>query len=465
MFFNSLTFLGFYAALYIIVWAGKCSNYRKAILLVASYVFYGWWDFRFLSLIWISTGVDYILGLLLEKEERPGRRKFYLVVSLVSNLGILGFFKYYDFFIESANPFFGYLGFSVSTLNVLLPVGISFYTFQTLSYTIDVYRRHMPATRSLLDFALFIGFFPQLVAGPIVRAVDFLPQLRRSVRLTTTNFNVGFQIFLFGLVKKVVFADNLGVYVDTVYGAPDVFNSPTLVCATMAYALQIYFDFSGYSDMAIGLARTFGFSLPRNFNMPYVAQNIAEFWHRWHISLSTWLRDYLYIPLGGNRLGEARTCVNLMITMLLGGLWHGASANFVVWGAFHGGALVIHRHFTKFNTFDGSALAGFVGWITTLGAVLFGWVFFRQQDVGLAFHMCGKMLAFSVTNGVHWIYTPFVLVLAATVLGHLWGLFRSSNYLVMDLSRTSGLAVVWFVVMGIFFLAPTNANPFIYFQF
>ncbi len=465
MYFNSLTFLAFYLILVGLVGVNRRAGYRKSVLLVASYVFYGWWDYRFLGLIWISTAVDYVLGLLLEAEERPARRRIYLIISLVSNLGILGFFKYCDFFIDSANSVFGFLGFSVSTLNVLLPVGISFYTFQTLSYTIDVYRGRLPATRNLLDFALFIGFFPQLVAGPIVRAIDFLPQLCRPIRLNAENFNVGFQIFLFGLVKKVVFADNLGVYVDTVYGAPGVFDSPTLICATMAYALQIYFDFSGYSDMAIGLARTFGFTLPQNFNMPYLARNVGDFWHRWHISLSTWLRDYLYIPLGGNRLGEFRTCLNLMITMLLGGLWHGASLNFLLWGALHGVALVVHRTFARIVRLEGGVFTQFLGWLATLSVVLLCWVFFRQQDIGLAFQMCAKMAAFSASNGTNWIYTPFLLCLAATVVGHLWGLLRSSEYLQLDLTRIGGLTVVWFVVMGIYFLAPTNADPFIYFQF
>lgn len=376
---------------------------RNAFLLAASYFFYGSWDWRFLSLIWISTVIDYVCGRLLDwKDEgvpvpaaaRP-RRKAILLVSLLCNLGLLGFFKYYGFFVESAVSFLARIGLQthLPSLNIILPVGISFYTFQTLSYTIDVYYGKLRAERSLLNFALFVAFFPQLVAGPIERARDLLPQMRVYRPVTREAFYSGFYLIGWGLFKKVVIADNAAILANDVFGwaSPDGFAS---LIGVYAFALQIYCDFSGYSDIARGTARCMGFDLMLNFNLPYAAVNPSDFWRRWHISLSTWLRDYLYIPLGGNRRGARRTYINLMLTMVLGGLWHGAAWTFVFWGLYHGLLLCVHRVLQP----------GLDRWIAPLNEKCAGvwfaarvfvffhltcisWLLFRAESIGQAWSM------------------------------------------------------------------------------
>jgi len=353
MVFNSLHFAVFFPLVFLVaLMLRRWVKPRNAFLLAASYYFYGSWDWRFLSLLLISTLVDWGVGLWLgaaPRERPPGdrewrRRKRVLAISVVMNLVFLGFFKYFDFFVSSAADSLRALGFdaNIPLLHVVLPVGISFYTFQSMSYTIDVYRGDLPPERSLLNFALYVAFFPQLVAGPIERATHLIRQVDsvRPVRLH--DFYWGVYMIGWGLFKKVVLADNVAPIADKVFGAPDP-GGLTVILGVYAFAVQIYCDFSGYSDIARGTARLLGFDLMLNFNLPYFATNPSDFWKRWHISLSTWLRDYLYIPLGGNRGGERRTYVNLMTTMVLGGLWHGAAWNFVLWGVFHGGMLCVHR--------------------------------------------------------------------------------------------------------------------------
>ena len=310
----------------------------KATMLAASYVFYAWWDWRFLTLIWLSTAVDFVAGRALMASASPTRRRLLLVLSLATNLGMLGFFKYADFFVESFVNLMADLGLAVSAqpLGIILPVGISFYTFQTMSYSIDIYRGRLEPTESLLDFALFVGFFPQLVAGPIVRARDFLAQLATDDR-TPIDTGRSLRLILGGLFKKIVIADVLATeLVDGVFANPGGATGLETLLAIYGYALQIYGDFSGYSDIAIGIALLLGFRFGDNFDQPYRAASLQEFWRRWHISLSSWLRDYLYVSLGGSRRGRLLTYRNLLITMLLGGLWHGAGWTFVVWGALHG---------------------------------------------------------------------------------------------------------------------------------
>ncbi|MCB0166214.1 MAG: MBOAT family protein [Anaerolineae bacterium] len=442
------------------------SKYRKLLLLAASYYFYANWDYRFTALIFASTVVDYIAGRLLQHGKNPTYRNSVLLISIGFNLGLLGFFKYYNFFIDSATVVLSSWGLGVSNLDIILPVGISFYTFQTMSYTIDVYRRNLDAVDDFFDFALFVAFFPQLVAGPIVRAADFLPQLKKPVTISGSNIWAGSQIFIIGLFKKLMIADAVAPFVDGVYNYPGYFSSTTVWLAVLAYALQIYCDFSGYSDMAIGAARMFGFQFERNFNMPYLSKDITEFWRRWHISLSSWLRDYLYISLGGNRKGTLRTYANLMITMILGGLWHGASWNFVIWGALHGLALAFHklwRSQTKGVTVPGLSL---LSWLITFLFVVMVWVLFRAQDWPTMMTVYGKLL-FINPMGAAWYYHAAFAAFGWAIIGHIAGSLRTGDELVFFKTPYSyRVAFVTITVLLIIYVfAPTNVSPFIYFQF
>ena len=330
MIFTSITFFLFYAAVLGLYWLVRGQAQRVWLLLIASQVFYAWWDWRFLFLMWFVTFVSYIGGIVVDRNERW--RKPALVISIVLVLLMLGIFKYFNFFVDSAVSLGNDLGFHMSphVLNIILPVGISFFTFEAISYVVDIYRREIHAERNIVYTGMYISFFPHLAAGPILRAHDFMPQLRTPKKFDGAEFLIGIKLFLIGYVYKAVFSDGVSPFVDEVYQHLAIYDNLSLVSATVGFYAQIYFDFCGYSLMAIGMARTFGYTLMRNFDFPYISRNITEFWRRWHISLSTWLRDYLYIPLGGNRHGEWKRKRNLMLTMLLGGLWHGANWNFVV---------------------------------------------------------------------------------------------------------------------------------------
>ena len=317
------------------------NSLRHVLLLLASYVFYGWWNWKCCFLMLGLTVVAYVCAAAYEKDGK----KLWVTLGVVLPLVILGIFKYFNFFVDSFCALFGIA--RAGSLNILLPVGISFYTFQSLSYTIDVYRGKIPAEKSFVNVALYIAFFPQLVAGPIVKAGEYIPQLYEDRNISLDNLQQGVQAFALGLFKKVVIADNISVFVDAVYDTPAAFHAVTVLLAVAAYSIQIYCDFSGYSDMAVGCARCLGYDLPRNFNLPYISKNVTEFWKRWHISLSTWLMEYVYFPLGGNRKGTARRYLNLLLTMLIGGLWHGAAWTFVTWGGLHGLALCVHKMFLK----------------------------------------------------------------------------------------------------------------------
>jgi alginate O-acetyltransferase complex protein AlgI len=340
--FTSLAFAFFLPLVLGVHWSLPGHTARKAWLLGTSYFFYAAWDWRFLSLIWLSTGVDFVCGRRMAASDDDRVRRRWLVLSLVVNLGLLAFYKYANFFVDTAIELARTVGWGASerTFAVLLPVGISFYTFQTLSYTIDVYRRRIEPTGRLLDFALFVAFFPQLVAGPIVRASEFLPQLRTARRWANIDVRACVTLFLVGYVQKRCIADNVAMLVDHVYFEPAALEWSALVLAVLGFSVQLYGDFAGYSNMAIACAGLLGYRLPRNFDFPYLATNLVDFWRRWHITLSFWLRDYLYVPLGGNRHGRWRTAGNLLLVMLLGGLWHGAGWNFVLWGGLHGLALI-----------------------------------------------------------------------------------------------------------------------------
>jgi alginate O-acetyltransferase complex protein AlgI len=437
---------------------------RKWLVLLASLYFYAYWDYRFLGLLLFSTLWDWALALQIARYQSVRIKRFLLSLSLLGNLGLLGFFKYYDFFIESAQAVFSQWGLHSGTLEIVLPIGISFYTFQTLSYSIDVYRGHLQPTRNLIDFSIYVMFFPQLVAGPIVRACEFLPQLNHAPCVRRSNLYPGLALILKGAVKKVLIADHLGMMVDPVFASPQLFSSFTVTLAILAYAGQIYGDFSGYSDIAIGSARLMGFSLPDNFAYPYLATSLSDFWRRWHITLSTWLRDYLYIPLGGSRHGEWNTYRNLMITMVLGGLWHGAAWNFVLWGTWHGLALSLER--AGRATAIGAHLASGwtrLRWASTLSVVLVGWMLFRVESMG---HF-GSLLA-GLTNGwtgVTWL-PPFPLMaLGLLVAQHIiWASpFRRLTSLEPHYWYTPWLVGLALAALALF--APSQPQPFVYFQF
>ncbi len=481
MTFSSTIFLLFFGVVLFLVCLVRNNTLRKSILLLASYYFYAYWDWRFCSLLLISTMVDYTVGILLAKTDAPRKRTLLLLISLACNLGLLGFFKYFNFFIDSLSAVLQPMGWSMQGLNIILPVGISFYTFQTLSYTIDVYRRRIDTCYHLLDFSLFVAFFPQLVAGPIVRASDFLPQLQSAPRITAQRIHSGLRQFIFGMFKKVVIADHLAMMVDVVYPNMGAFDTPTVWLATIAYAAQIYCDFSGYSDMAIGIARIMGYDFNRNFDHPYLARSTTEFWRRWHISLSTWLRDYLYIPLGGNRKGPRRTYINLMLTMLLGGLWHGASWAFVLWGSLHGVALAAHKFLStrllpRFTHPLLRWLWSLAGWAVTMVIVLVAWVFFRcgsltisgqatmKEAFGLAIR--GIEIMFHWQGGVRWFMPQALLGIAFVAVTHLMQLhpftLRLKRLPALNLAEPTLLfTLLWMIIV----FYPKNFAPFIYFQF
>jgi alginate O-acetyltransferase complex protein AlgI len=351
MLFCSQPFLLFFAAVFAAHWLLPWQRARVWLLLACSFGFYASWNVSLAGLICATTAADYTLARLIDRATAPRPRKLLLAASVVMNLGLLAYFKYANFFLQSLEEAVRAAGGSAAlpVLRVVLPIGISFYTFEAISYTVDVYRRRIPAEKNLAHFMLFILFFPHLIAGPIVRARDYLPQIRRRKRWDWARLNLGLQLFLVGVVKKLVIADRLALLVDPVFADPARYSTTTLWTATLAWAIQVYCDFSGYTDMALGCAHMLGYKLPQNFDMPYLAANIAEFWRRWHITLGSWLRDYLYFPLGGSRCGEWKTARNLLITMLLAGLWHGAAWTYVVFGLLQAAMLIAHRRIRAFS--------------------------------------------------------------------------------------------------------------------
>jgi D-alanyl-lipoteichoic acid acyltransferase DltB (MBOAT superfamily) len=464
--FNSPEFLFFFPAVLVLFGLTyRNATARNLLFLGSSYFFYMSWNWKYAGLIAISTLVDYGVGLALDRRSQPRMRRALVSVSLVVNLGLLGFFKYYGFFTSSLVEGASFLGLdlSIARYDFLLPVGISFYTFQTLSYTLDLYRREIPVERSLLRFAVFVSFFPQLVAGPIVRAKNFLPQLRREPCVTDDRVSRGFALIFRGLVKKVLIADLLaGLAVDSVFADPSLFSSWDLVFALYGYAFQIYYDFSGYSDIAIGAALVMGFELPENFRRPYLSQNVREFWTRWHISLSTWLRDYLYISLGGNRSGALRMRVNLFLTMLLGGLWHGAAWNFVLWGAYHGILLILAGRQAE-RAPDRRGFDRIWRQFGTFHLVVFGWLLFRVHSmVDFSSYVEGIM---SGTTGTQ-LSPPYYLILFVGALAHVLpreGAARTLTWIAR--SPVPVQAGVYAVLLLAFCGATIGAPAFIYFQF
>lgn len=477
MTFVSIEFFILFIITAVLVYIFKGKRQRQIILLAASYIFYAYWDIRFLSLLIGQTIVSFYLAGKIAETEITKKKKQYCATGIIVLLGVLGFFKYFNFFLDNVDRL---SGLNIPALHIVLPIGISFYTFQTMSYLIDVYRGNLEARKDFRDVALYISFFPQLVAGPIMRASDFLPQLDVNHEIEKKNVQEGFQIFLFGLIKKTVIADRLAVCVDAVFTVPAAYDTPSIICAVAAYSLQIYCDFSGYSDMAIGVARFFGYDLCRNFNLPYLSQNPTEFWKRWHISLSSWLQDYLYIPLGGNRKGKVRTYVNLMLTMVIGGLWHGANWTFIIWGTLHGGALVAHKWYTvlkkKYLTQGGNKTAGKLS--AVLSAVcmyIFAcicWVFFRAQDIQSALLILRRMFVWS--SGIHYIYV-FTIIYGILVWGcYLAAIYRAKSkrehkingfYPLLDLDTFSGKIIICLIIWLVLAFSYGGDTAFVYFQF
>ena len=402
MLFNSLDFAIFFPILFILYWlVSKNLTLRNILILVSSYIFYGWWDARFLLLIVISSLVDFIVGQKLHKTKIAKRRKLLLLLSLTVNLGFLLYFKYANFFIETFVDSFRLFGkeLEASTLNIILPVGISFYTFQTLSYTIDIYRNQLKPTKNWLAFFSFVAFFPQLVAGPIERASHLLPQFYKTYKFNYNQVKSGLLLMAFGLFKKMIIADRAAILVNQIYNNPGDYYGYETIVATVLFAFQIYCDFSGYSDIAIGAARTMGFDIMRNFDSPYFSVSITDFWRRWHISLSTWFRDYVYIPLGGSRKGKYRTYANLFIVFVVSGLWHGAAMTFIIWGAVHGVFIVVEKSLVNVRKKIFGPKTYFLNYIFaipfTFLIVCFAWVFFRANSYNEAILIIGNSVNFN----------------------------------------------------------------------
>jgi alginate O-acetyltransferase complex protein AlgI len=464
--FTTLSFVGFFAVVFLVYWALPRHRWRMLWLLGASCFFYMSWNPWFILLIFASTSVDYLVALTLEQTASTTRRRLLVLLSVCVNLGILAFFKYTVFMLDTTRAVSNALGvpLSVPTLKIILPLGISFYTFEAVSYIVDVYRKKIRAIRRPLDYAIYILFFPHLVAGPIVRSGDFLPQVGRRKRFSWLRLEVGVRLIVLGLIKKAVIADHLAAVVDPVFAHPGQYGPGALWLATIGYALQIYGDFSGYSDMAIGLAHTLGFKLTANFRMPYLATSPSDFWRRWHISLSSWLRDYLYIPLGGSRGGEWATHRNLMLTMTLGGLWHGASWTFVVWGVYHGLLLSVTRLLALPGRLE--KLFRPVGVVLTFLAVCVGWVFFRAQSLAAAGvilrGMVGGAIGLSLAReGVQEVLACLAVILA----GHVLGSFRWPARLPQKLPAPLAGAALAAALTLYLLLQPDTGTGFIYFQF
>jgi D-alanyl-lipoteichoic acid acyltransferase DltB (MBOAT superfamily) len=470
MIFNSITFAVFLPVVFTIYWslANRKLVYQNILLLVASYVFYGFWDARFLVLIFVSSLSDYLIGLQLAKAEKEEKRKRWLGLSLLINLGVLFSFKYFNFFLDSFSILVETFGFQAnkSTLQIILPVGISFYTFQTLSYTIDIYKNKIKPTRNFIDFFTFVSFFPQLVAGPIERASHLLPQFQEKRYFTYENANAGLRLILWGLFKKVVVADRLAYSVSLVYDSPQDFSGFAVILATAFFAIQIYCDFSGYSDIAIGTARLFGFDLMTNFKTPYLSTSIRDFWQRWHISLSTWFRDYVYIPLGGNRVSTGRWWLNVMTTFTVSGLWHGANWTFVIWGGIHGLFYAIEKQFEAIK------LPKFLSGILVFTIVCIAWIFFRADTLNDAILLIQNATNFTQVfdfqalfiNKNYGIYT--IIAIGILIIFDILNQQNEINDWLIQQPKIIRWAIYYFLLFAIVFFGEfTNAPEFIYFRF
>jgi D-alanyl-lipoteichoic acid acyltransferase DltB (MBOAT superfamily) len=475
--FNSVEFLVFLPIVFVLYWfvCQRSTKLQNLLLVLASYVFYGWWDYRFLSLIVISSTVDYFVGLGLARASRAGARKTLLVLSLLTNLGLLGFFKYFGFFVDSMRSLLEGLGVGIgtATLHIVLPVGISFYTFQTLSYTIDVYRGKVEPCRQPISFFAYVGFFPQLVAGPIERATSLLPQFLVPRRFDPSAAKDGLRQILWGFFKKVAIADTLAPHVEEIFANHGSYGGAGLLLGVFFFAIQIYCDFSGYSDIAIGTARLFGFSLMRNFAFPYFSRDISEFWRRWHISLSSWFRDYLYIPLGGSRVAMAKRLRNVILTFTISGFWHGANWTFIFWGLLNGLYYVPLMLSGKERRHLDDPAAGRLlptprelGQIAlTFALALLAWVFFRASSLGHAFaYLSGLIRQPLSTEGVGRHLAPLSGVFALLVIE--W--FQRDKQHALEIGGLPPLvrwSVYYATIFAILLFGEFGGTEFIYFQF
>jgi D-alanyl-lipoteichoic acid acyltransferase DltB (MBOAT superfamily) len=477
MTFNSAEFAVFLPAILIVYWVLRRHLVaQNVMLLVGSYLFYGWWDYRFLSLIAVSTIADYSIARRLGVTNDERARKLLLIASAVVNLGILGFFKYYGFFVDSFEQLVSGLGFDVTapTLRVVLPIGISFYTFQTMSYTFDVYRRRIDPECNLLTFGVYVAYFPQLVSGPIERAANLLPQIQRTrERPDLEKIWSGVWLILTGLFKKVVLADGVAAIVSSRFDDPSAHGGVSLLVGAYAFSIQIYGDFSGYSSIARGVSRLLGIELIRNFEQPYLSKNISQFWRTWHISLSTWLHDYLYVPLGGNRSGTWGTYRNLILTMLLGGLWHGAAWTFVVWGGIHGALLAGHRRLGRYEPRgrpEHPRLGDLWKIVITFHIVTFAWIFFRANDFAYAvdyFAGLARLGDFASPGDLG--LAPAMVVVGIFALVMLaMDLVDRNRHEYEPLTRWSPIligVISGLIIAGLLVFSGGTPEPFIYFQF
>ena len=473
MLFNSLTFIVFFCVVLALHYAPFSWRIKKTNLLIASYLFYAAWNPPFVLLLWLSTVVDWFVAKRLYVEKKRSRRRTLLLISIAVNLGLLGYFKYGGFLLENFQALMASMGvaYEPPAWNIILPVGISFYTFQTMAYTLDVYLKRSAPAKSFLDFALFVTFFPQLVAGPIVRPTTLIPQFRYPHVATMPQLKWGLALMTIGMFSKIVIADGLlAGPADTVFGADEMLYPLDAWLGTLAFSGQIFCDFAGYSTTAIGVALTLGFSLPDNFRFPYAAIGFSDFWRRWHISLSTWLRDYLYIPLGGNRKGDLRTYANLMTTMLIGGLWHGASWTFVVWGGLHGAYLAAERWLV--GRFGGHTF--WKRWLPRLALALLTyflinitWVFFRAEDFATAWRLLDTMLTFDL-HGERVLWTVEVLTVSIVTVSMLcihWYMRNRRLDLVVGAAPRWLIGLVWGIMLWAIVTTQGGSDAFIYFQF
>ncbi|MBJ7879147.1 MBOAT family O-acyltransferase [Gelidibacter salicanalis] len=478
MLFNSIDFALFLPIIFILYWFVTNKNLKLQNLLIvfSSYVFYGWWDWRFLSLILFSTIIDYLIGISLTKQENLTKRKILLWTSIIVNLGFLGFFKYYNFFLDNFINAFSFFGNTINanSLNIILPVGISFYTFQTLSYSIDIYKRKLEPTKDFIAFSAFVSFFPQLVAGPIERASNLLPQFYTKRHFDYTKAVDGIRQILWGLFKKVVIADNCAQYANMIFNNSSEYSGSTLVMGAIFFTFQIYGDFSGYSDIAIGTSRLFGFNLRQNFAFPYFSRDIAEFWRRWHISLSTWFRDYLYIPLGGSRGGTWNKIRNVFIIFLVSGFWHGANWTFIIWGGLN--ALYFLPVFITNNNRNNLNIVAqdkylpsakeFLSILLTFALTVFAWIFFRANNVEHAIDYIIGIFSNSFFT-IPDIMPKSIFLLLAFFISIEW-CGRSGEHALSNIFKIKKRFYRWFFYLFIFlliFIYQGQQQEFIYFQF
>lgn len=478
MLFNSLDFALFLPIVFFLYWFVFQHDLKRQnlILVIASYVFYAFWDWRFLGLILLSTLIDYFIGLALAKERQAGKRSFLFAFSLITNLGLLGVFKYYNFFLENFVAAFSFFGqeITASSLTIILPVGISFYTFQTLSYSLDIYNKKLAPTRDFLSFAAFVSFFPQLVAGPIERASRLLPQMQKARDFDYAKAVDGLRQILWGLFKKIVIADNCAEYVSLIFDNTTDYSGSTLALAAFLFAFQIYGDFSGYSDIAIGTARLFGFDLMKNFAYPFFSRDVAEFWRRWHISLSSWFRDYLYIPLGGSRRGKFKSIRNIFLIFLVSGFWHGANWTFLAWGFFHA-LLFLPLFFRQRNrkyldiVARGKLLPSareFISILSTFTLTTFAWIFFRAENIEHAFYYISRLFSPTLFH-IPEVFPRYTLLLILFFLSLEW-IGREKAYAVADLGLNWIKPLRWSFYLSLsllILLFSGSKQAFIYFQF